>query len=186
MTLRTVLKRAIGSAALAPGFRRKTDRGLRSRLNVVYLHYVGENTSYYADFYCGSTLERLDRDLELLGRYFEFRPLEQLVRSGAGNGLTDAPRLAVTFDDGFDLLSNGAVDVLENHGVSATSFVVRSIKAIGPHMLVPHNRPASAAQAADASRKVPRPEAVSSDRTVPSDWATARTGSIRHRPPHPR
>ena len=32
----------------------------------------------------------------------------------------------MTFDDGFDLLSNGAIDVLENHGVSATSFVVTS------------------------------------------------------------
>ena len=33
------------------------------------------------------------------------------------------PKIAVTFDDGFDLIGGGGADVLETHGVRATVFV---------------------------------------------------------------
>jgi peptidoglycan/xylan/chitin deacetylase (PgdA/CDA1 family) len=121
MTARTTLKRAIGSVALAPGVESRTRRALRERLNVVYLHYVGEVRPYCAEFYLGPTLEQLDAQLTMLGRYFKFCSLREIVSGAAPNGV---PRLAVTFDDGFDLVGNGAVDVLERHGVEATVFVV--------------------------------------------------------------
>ena len=35
--------------------------------------------------------------------------------------------LAVTFDDGFDLVRSGALEVLNAHGVKATSFVVTAM-----------------------------------------------------------
>ena len=124
MTGRATIKRAIGSVALAPGVEARTRRSLRKRLNVVYLHYVGELRPYYADFYAGSSLEQLDADLTKLGRYFEFCSLRELV---AGAHRADAPRLAITFDDGFDLIENGAADVLDRHGVRATAFVVTSV-----------------------------------------------------------
>jgi peptidoglycan/xylan/chitin deacetylase (PgdA/CDA1 family) len=66
---------------------------------------------------------QLDDVLETLGRHFEFAPLSDVLaanRAGDGSSL----RLAVTFDDGFDLIASGALDVLNAHGVKATTFVL--------------------------------------------------------------
>ncbi len=92
-------------------------------MGVVYSHYVGEPTPYYADFYEGSTLDRLDGQLRTLAQHFEFGPLHEVIAATARSE-TARPLLAVTFDDGFDLISCGAMDVLSDHGVEATSFVI--------------------------------------------------------------
>lgn len=125
MTARNAVKRAIGRLALAPLVAPIVRASLRRRINVVYLHYVGEPRPYYDGYYCGSTIERFADHLALLARHFEFATLQEVV-SGAGALDGEAPRLAVTFDDGFDLISNGTADVLERHGISATTFVVVS------------------------------------------------------------
>ena len=122
MTARAVAKGAIGRAAVARPLRRRTRAAFADSVNVVYYHYIGEPRPYYADFYSGTTLERLDADLSRLARWFAFAPLSEVV-AGAGQP-TAQPRLAVTFDDGFDLISTGALDVLERHGVKATTFVM--------------------------------------------------------------
>lgn len=124
MTLRSAAKRAIGQAALAAPLRARTRASLRGRINVAYLHYVGPRRSYYADFYRGSTLEQFDRTLALLGRHFDFCPLQDALAQPAEATLR--PRLAVTFDDGFDLIGTGIADMLELHGVRATTFVITS------------------------------------------------------------
>jgi peptidoglycan/xylan/chitin deacetylase (PgdA/CDA1 family) len=126
MTARAAVKRAIGTLALGPGFASRTRRALRGRLNVVYLHFVGDSKPYYAEFYAGSTIDRLDAHLTELGRHFEFCSLEEVLRIGQADAADQKPPLAVTFDDGFDLLANGAADVLEQHGVKATTFVITS------------------------------------------------------------
>lgn len=124
MSTRAIAKRAIGRVAASPPLRRRTRAAFADRVNIVYYHYVGEPSPYYADFYSGMTLERLDRDLARLGRSFAFAPLADVVaRAPRRSG---RPLLAVTFDDGFDLITPGALDVLERHGVSATTFVMTS------------------------------------------------------------
>jgi peptidoglycan/xylan/chitin deacetylase (PgdA/CDA1 family) len=151
MTARTTIKRAIGAFALAPGFEVRTRRALRERLNVVYLNYVGEIRPYYADFYLGPTLEQFDAQLELLGRHFEFCSLREIVRGGGQNG---TPRLAVTFDDGFELVENGVADVLERHGVAATVFVVTS--AVGNERLMWRNKLSAIRALCDEATYLPR------------------------------
>ena len=123
MTTRAIAKRAIGRAAASPPLRRRTRAAFADRVNIVYYHYVGGPQPYYADFYSGTTLERLERDLVRLGRWFQFAPLADVIARAPRSG---RPLLAITFDDGFDLIAGGALDVLERHGVSATTFVMTS------------------------------------------------------------
>jgi peptidoglycan/xylan/chitin deacetylase (PgdA/CDA1 family) len=123
VSTRTIAKRAIGRVAASPPLRRRTRAAFADRVNIVYYHYVGGPQPYYADFYSGTTLERLDRDLVRLGQWFEFAPLADVVARAPRSG---RPLLAITFDDGFDLIGCGALDVLERHGVSATTFVMTS------------------------------------------------------------
>lgn len=120
---RRVVKRMLGGAALLPGVAGLTRRSLRGRTNVVYYHYVGVPTPYYADFYAGCTLERFAADLDLLERHFEIVPLARVLREDGGGA---KPLLAVTFDDGFDLVRSGASALLEKRGLTATTFLITS------------------------------------------------------------
>jgi peptidoglycan/xylan/chitin deacetylase (PgdA/CDA1 family) len=115
----------IGGAALLPLVERRTRHSLAGRTNIVYYHYVGPERPYYAEFDCGCSLERLNHDLDVLARYFDFAPLSEVI---ASNGLEvrKRPLLAVTFDDGFDMLGNGVADLLDRHSVSATTFLITS------------------------------------------------------------
>ena len=120
---RAALKPVIGRLATSPPFSRRTSRQLARRVGIVYYHYVGDSTPWYSDFYAGTTAERLDRDLAELARWFEFASLREVVDGHSGHA---RPRLALTFDDGFDLMRTGVLEVLERHGVSATTFVITS------------------------------------------------------------
>ncbi len=131
MTARAALKRAMGRVAASPPFSLRTRRELSRRTDIVYYHFVGEATPWYAEFYAGATLERLDRDLARLARWFRFAPLREVVEDAGGG---DRPLLAVTFDDGFDVARVGALDVLERHGVAATTFVITSCVGNGALM----------------------------------------------------
>jgi peptidoglycan/xylan/chitin deacetylase (PgdA/CDA1 family) len=124
VTTRAMVKRGLGRVAASAPLRRRTQAAFADRVNVVYYHYVGGPASYYRDFYSGTTLERLDSDLTRLSRWFDFAPLADVV--GRAPRRSSRPLLAVTFDDGFDLISAGALDVLERHGASATTFVMTS------------------------------------------------------------
>jgi peptidoglycan/xylan/chitin deacetylase (PgdA/CDA1 family) len=97
---------------------------LRNGINVVYTHYVGEAVPYYSDFYGGSTLDRFDRALALLKGHFEFVPLSDLLSQSGVRGEPERPLLALTFDDGFDAVRSGVMEVLDNHAVRVTSFVL--------------------------------------------------------------
>lgn len=109
-------------SSLASG---RLGRELQRRVNIVYYHYIGEPTPFYASFHEGVTLARLDEDLAELGKRFRFAPLDRVIDGGETRG-SKPPLLAVTFDDGFDLLGTGVADVLEAHGVRATSFLITS------------------------------------------------------------
>ena len=123
--LRAVVKQAIGAVALSPVLAFRTRGALLGRINVVYAHYVGGPVPYYEDFYVGSTLEQLETELRQLAEHFAFASLADVVR-GAGAADSRRPLLAVTFDDGFDMIGNGVAELLERHGVRATTFLITS------------------------------------------------------------
>jgi peptidoglycan/xylan/chitin deacetylase (PgdA/CDA1 family) len=115
-----LVRRAVGGAATSSLASVWLRREFRRRVNIIYYHYVGEPVPFYSNIHGGVTLDRLDKDLADLGKRFTFAPLDRVIE---GND-SKCPLLAVTFDDGFDLLSTGVGDVLEAHGVRATSFVI--------------------------------------------------------------
>jgi len=122
--LTAIVKKGVGLLSLQPPFSSWLRRRLRGGINVVYTHYVGESVPYYADFYLGSTIDRFDRDLVFLKRHFDFVSLANLVGQEGPRNEPSRPLLALTFDDGFDALGNGVLEVLSHHEVQATSFVI--------------------------------------------------------------
>lgn len=132
MSARAIVKRGLGRVAVSPPLRARTRAAFAERVNVVYYHYVGGPVPYYEDFYSGMTVDRLDRDLARLSEWFDFAPLADVI-SGTARG-SARPVVAVTFDDGFDLIRGGALDVLERHGVSATTFVITACVGNGDLM----------------------------------------------------
>jgi peptidoglycan/xylan/chitin deacetylase (PgdA/CDA1 family) len=113
----------LGAVAPLPPAAGRLRGEFRGRINIIYYHYVGEPTDFYASFDRGVTLARLDEELAKLGKRFTFAPLDQVIE-GRNSRPSDPPLLAVTFDDGFDLLGSGVADVLERHGVLGTSFLI--------------------------------------------------------------
>ena len=93
----------------------------------MYAHAVGPAGPHLSAFGPSLTAERLDEHLTTLARDFEFVPLEEVL-AGNDSGANGAEkRLAVTFDDGFDLIGGGAFDVLRAHRVKATTFVLTAM-----------------------------------------------------------
>lgn len=115
----------------------RTLRSLAARTKIVYAHHVGRPAPHLAAFAAVLTPERLDDHLTTLGRHFEFASLPEVLdenRIGAGS----SRRLAVTFDDGFDLIASGVIDVLDAHGVKATTFLATAM--LGNRGLVWRNK----------------------------------------------
>jgi peptidoglycan/xylan/chitin deacetylase (PgdA/CDA1 family) len=123
MNVKRFIKRAggslCGSRLLAP----LVCSRVRNSINVVYYHFVGEPAPHYDAFYSGCTLECFSKDLERLVRVFTFAPLAEVI---ASDGSARKPKIAVTFDDGFDLHQTGVMEVLARFGVPATTFVITS------------------------------------------------------------
>lgn len=111
-----------------------TRQSLNGSVNVVYYHYVGRAQPHYAAFYRGCTTAKFAQDLRELKRIFDFAPLDELVSTRSLPRSLRRPLLALTFDDGFDLRNDGAMDVLDDFGIKATMFVVTAV--LGNRMLI--------------------------------------------------
>jgi peptidoglycan/xylan/chitin deacetylase (PgdA/CDA1 family) len=126
MNFRRVVKKGVG-AALESSFMLPLIR--RSALhtdNVIFYHYVGDSTPHYQSFYAGCTLARFTRDLKCLSRVFDFASLNDVLALKPGAVTSGRPKLAVTFDDGFDLTGDRIMQTMHDHKVKATAFVVTS------------------------------------------------------------
>lgn len=124
--MRAALRRPAAALALSGPVAPLTRRALEGRTKIVYAHHVGPPAHHHAAFGPAFTPEQLDDHLTTLGRHFEFASLSEVLEdSRVGSG--SSRMLAVTFDDGFDLVRSGALEVLNAHGVKATSFVVTAM-----------------------------------------------------------
>ena len=121
--MKSLVEDAAALVSLSPVLSPVRRRALRGTTNIVYYHYIGPDVPYYADFATGCTLERFAQDLETLREHFRFASLAQVI---AGRDDAKKPLLALTFDDGFDLIASGVADVLELYGATATTFVITS------------------------------------------------------------
>jgi peptidoglycan/xylan/chitin deacetylase (PgdA/CDA1 family) len=118
-----LLRRHAGILAISGPFARRTLRVLSGRTKIVYAHQVCPPAPHFAAFGPAFGPEQLDAQLTTLERHFEFAPLAQVLASSA----RESSLLAVTFDDGYDLVGSGAKEVLDAHGVKATTFVLTAM-----------------------------------------------------------
>jgi len=124
--MRAALRRPAAALALSGPVARLTRRALEGRTKIVYAHHVEPPAHHHAAFGPALTPEQLDDHLTTLGRHFEFASLPAVLEHNTdGNG--SSQMLAVTFDDGFDLVRSGALEVLNAHGVRATTFVLTAM-----------------------------------------------------------
>lgn len=126
MNLKFILKHLGATVFFVPGTRGIRHRSIRNCAAVVFYHYVGDPKPYNKLFYTGCTKRRFEEDLRIFGEYFDFVSLSELIGGVDGQGREERPRLAITFDDGFDLIKSGVVDILSQHRVRCTSFVITS------------------------------------------------------------
>ena len=97
----------------------------RNHVNVIYSHYFGRPRPYLYKYNASTmSLEALVALLTKLRRYFVFSTVGEILADGLGAETAVPNRLAVTFDDGFDLVREGVIDVLRAQGVRATFFVI--------------------------------------------------------------
>ena len=124
--MRAVLRRAAAALALSGPVAPLTRRALEGRTKIVFAHHVGPSAHHLVAFGPAFTPDQFDEHLTMLGRHFEFASLAHVLEHNMDG---NAPRrlLAVTFDDGFDLVRTGALEVLNAHGVKATTFVVTAM-----------------------------------------------------------
>ena len=113
----------IGKMARLPGVRNATKRKLLNTTNIIYYHYFGE-PQCYSDDYADCSLEKFDSDLRLIRKYFDFVPIFTVLDNHLARRELERPQIALTFDDAFDMFRNGVVDVLDHHGIKATTFLI--------------------------------------------------------------
>jgi peptidoglycan/xylan/chitin deacetylase (PgdA/CDA1 family) len=91
------------------------------RANIIFYHGVWEHGSRRRQLFTGMHLDAFAAQLKTLAGFFDFVNIERILADGHAGAAR--PRLHLTFDDGFDLVTSGAVDVLDSLGIAATVFV---------------------------------------------------------------
>lgn len=120
----TLAKSFIDGVAHIPWIRAWGVRSAGQDINIIYYHFAGPSAPHYASYYVGCTIERFERELLLLKQYFDFCELSDWLRDPDQTHRLERPRLAITFDDGLDLVASGVADVLQRVGARATVFVL--------------------------------------------------------------
>lgn len=122
MAVKKLLRPVLGRLCCTPLPAQFVQRFCRGGRGIVFAHYFGEDREYLFP-QARTSLTDFRSALVRLGRQFEFASLDDVLL----NEVLDPggkPRLALTFDDGFDLIREGAVGVLEELGIPATFFVI--------------------------------------------------------------
>jgi peptidoglycan/xylan/chitin deacetylase (PgdA/CDA1 family) len=97
-----------------------TRRYFGQRIPIIFYHAVWRSGDPRLKLFGGVETGSFERDLARLARMFDFAPLDEVLSAPAARGKS---KVAITFDDGFDLIAGGAIDVLRGFGVRATVFV---------------------------------------------------------------
>jgi peptidoglycan/xylan/chitin deacetylase (PgdA/CDA1 family) len=93
-------------------------------VNIIYYHSTAERAYSRLNFFSRSlTSDRLRADLAWLAKHFRFAPLSEAIAQAGEQDSAGRPPLAVTFDDGLDLIEDRVAQVLDEFHVSATAFI---------------------------------------------------------------
>jgi peptidoglycan/xylan/chitin deacetylase (PgdA/CDA1 family) len=126
MQIKRAIKHILGTVCESPMLRTYVRRHALECSTIVYYHYVGLPRPHYSEFDCGCTAAKFTRDLLCLSRVFDFAPLADVLSNKSPAPVGRRPTLSVTFDDGFDLLNTGVMEILDHFGVKATTFLITS------------------------------------------------------------
>ena len=128
-----------GSLGVSGMLRPLVRRMFLSHTNIVYYHLIGERQPYYAPGRGGKcTVDQFARDIAGLKEVFTFTTLERLCEYNRDGSAPDRPLMALTFDDGFRLSMPQLMQVLDDHDIKATQFLITS--CIGNRNLMWRNK----------------------------------------------
>ena len=117
-----VLSRSLGHLVQRPPFAAKTSKLLHTQRNVLFYHGIWSDASPARRLFWGLSVSRFREDLKQLSEWFTFAPLSDVL---SGDPLdSPRPKLAITFDDGCTMMQSNCVEILAEHSIAATAFVV--------------------------------------------------------------
>lgn len=99
-------------------------RFFQFRAPIVFYHGLWTPDSDSFKSFGGYYLDAFAHDMRMLSRRFRFVTLDSMLQLNQSDVAPSEPVMAVCFDDGFDMLRNGALDALDELGIRATLFVM--------------------------------------------------------------
>jgi peptidoglycan/xylan/chitin deacetylase (PgdA/CDA1 family) len=151
---------AVGSALRHPPGASLARAYFRGRANIIFYHGIWAAGSTRGRLLGGLDLDAFAAHLRQLGTFFDFVDIETVLAPSAagangngnsnGHGASGRPHLHVTFDDGLDLVGDGAAELMQSLGISATVFI-NTACVEGGHLMWQHALAAMRAMLGDAA-----------------------------------
>lgn len=113
---------AVGTLFGREPFLSATRAFFNKKRTIVFYHAVWQRHDPRLSLFGGVELDTFASDVERLEKVFDFVSLTESLNDYTSNS-NSRPTIAMTFDDGFDIIAGGAADVLDAKGISATIFV---------------------------------------------------------------
>ena len=117
--------RGLGSGLLRP----VAERFYRRRLPIVFYHGLWPVGSGKKKLFWGHDLEVFRAEVRALSQRFRFTSLDEVLALNETGTVQKEPVMAITFDDGHEMVRTGALAVLEDLGIRSTLFVIT--RAVG-------------------------------------------------------
>lgn len=113
-----------GAALKSPVFQPLMHRFYRKRLPIVFYHGIWPAGSVMKQLFWGQDIDVFRAEMQALSKRFRFVTLDEIVALNASGSAPADPVMAVTFDDGHEMMRTGAIEVLEEFGIRSTIFVI--------------------------------------------------------------
>jgi peptidoglycan/xylan/chitin deacetylase (PgdA/CDA1 family) len=126
-----------GAALKSPVLQPLTQRFYRNRLPIVFYHGIWPAGSVKKQLFWGQDIDVFRTEMRELSRRFRFVTLDDVIALNASGAAPSDPVMAVTFDDGHEMVRTGALEVLEEFGIPSTLFVITSCVGNG-HLMWMH------------------------------------------------
>ncbi len=126
MPIKDSIVRGMGRAMRNPLFQGVLWNYFRRRIPIIFYHGLWPSNSQNFGQFGGIRWRDFRAEMRLLARHFCFVSLDEALRNNALGTIPEKPALTVCFDDGHEMVHSGAIDLLDELGIKATSFVVNA------------------------------------------------------------